>query len=232
MAKSYTMPDDLKASSFVEKEGKYHILVTAVIEEPTKENGELIDAIQLEGICEGGTDPSQAKKSLQIKFFNGTSDKDGGAFAAKKQLRLADACNLLKPAKPGQEVEVDWKKAAGSQIIVYLKKSDKGYMELDRLHVYHIDDPEVADVPKNMQAVKLIPAANRRMGSDPNNARTTGASGGHGGKTANGGAGQAGGANKTAAGAGATQPKQQQQLAGAGAGASGNGAQQVDMNDL
>lgn len=216
MAKSYVMPDDLKASSMIEKDGKYHILVTAVHEEPTKESGELIDGIQLEGTCEGGTEPSQVKKSIKMTLFNGANDRDGGVFATKKQLRLADACNCLKPTKPGQDVEVDWSKAAGAQIIIYLKKSEKGYMEMDRLHVYHIDDPEVADVPKNAKTLALIPPAKRRMGADPNNARTQAAGGGAGAK-------------KTA-----QQPPQQKQLAVAGAGASnGNGtAGRVDLDDL
>lgn len=169
---TYKKPASMETSSFIDKEGQYHLLVNLVDEQPLSKDNAALDGIGLEASCIGGNEPSQVKRTFRQTLFNPSENhRDGGEFATRVHLRLADACGLLGNADADEEVEIDWSKAKGAQIVVYLKteigKDKKERLQIDGAHIYHVDDPEVAHVPKNEQMLKLLPAAMRRKQSAP-----------------------------------------------------------------
>lgn len=160
-------PANTEASSFLEKEGQYHCLVNVVDEQPTKKSGELMDGIRFTLSVLAGTDASQVKRTFDPLLFNPSeSHRDGGEFANKVQWRMADACNLIPP-NGAAEVEIDWQKAKSAQVVVYVsfgkaKDGKEPMLGIDGAHIYHVDDPEVAHVPKSEPHLKLLPAGARR----------------------------------------------------------------------
>lgn len=160
-------PANTEASSFLEKEGQYHCLVNVVDEQPTKKDGSLLDGNRFTLSILAGTEQSQVKRTFDPLLFNpNESHRDGGEFANKVQWRMADACNLIPP-NGAAEVEIDWQKAKSAQIVVFVslgkpKDGKDGMLGIDGAHIYHVDDPEVAHVPKSEPHLKLIPAGYRR----------------------------------------------------------------------
>lgn len=165
---TYKKPASMETSGFLEKEGQYHFLVSNIDEQPLNKDNSPVDAIRVEMSCVGGTDASQVKRLFNQNLFNpAESHRDGGEFASRVHLRLADACCLMGKAEAGDEVEIDWSKAKGAQIVAFCKiekgKDGKDRLQIDGAHIYHVDDPEVAHVPKNEKMLALLPPDRRRV---------------------------------------------------------------------
>lgn len=232
MSKSYRQPTSMDVTSFMDKAGQFHFLVNKVDEEPTTKDGAALDGIRVELTCQGGIcrdnpkDDSQVKRPLNVLLFNPSeSHRDGGEFATKVHLRLADACCLLPKADAGEEVDIDWSKAAGRQIVAFVnfskpKEGKEPMLQIDGAHIYHVDDPNVAHVPKNQAVLKLLPAALRRMTTDKNDARNQQPTAG------------AKAASNPAKSASPAANGKQPVGAGAASGNSGGGADYVDPNDI
>jgi len=172
---TYKKPASMAVSTFLDKPGWFHFLVNLIDEQPTKRDGGAIDGIRVECTCLGGTEASQEKRSFDPVLFNPSENhKDGGEFATRVHLRLADACCFPLPAA-GEEVDIDWSKAKGSQIVALVKLSKgqdgKERLEIDGAHIYHVDDPDVKEIPKNQKMLALLPASKRRLSKDSNDAR-------------------------------------------------------------
>lgn len=161
---TYKKPASMAVSSFLEKIGQYHFLVNLIDEQPTKRDGGALDGIRLELTVLAGTEESQIKRTFDPVLFNPSENhKDGGEFATRVHLRAADACCLLPNVAAGAEVEIDWSKGKGSQLIAFTKLNKDNRIEIDGAHIYHVDDPEVAHVPKNEKMLALLPANKRRV---------------------------------------------------------------------
>jgi len=235
MAKSYKQPASMEVSSFLDKPGSFHFMVKRIDEDPTGKDGGQLDGIKVEMTVRDGTDKSQIKREFNPILFNPSeSHKDGGEFATKVHLRLADALGLFKPVAPGEEVEIDWTKAGGRQLVAHVKhgrakEGQEPRLEIDGAHIYHVDDPEVATVPKDLPAISVLPAALRRISKDPANARNqkpvngNGAGNGNGKAAANKAAAANGNGNGGSAGVVGN---------GAGAAALAAASETVDYNDL
>lgn len=92
---------------------------------------------------------------------------------------LLVALDLVTPAQLGQPVNVDEKQAIGRHALVHLRyKQEKTsvdgkekwvdnpkFLQLAFNDILHIDDPAGANVPKNVGALKFVPAACRH--TDP-----------------------------------------------------------------
>lgn len=166
---SYDMPGDFNQSSFLDKEGQFHLMVTAVDEHPTSRSGDLIDGIKLTVAVLAGTDPSQERRNHSETIFNPSpTSKDGGNFARLKIGRLIRALGLLdkRTGRPceelrGQAVEIDWQSAKGKQFVATIEhqERDPRYVQVAGAHFYKVTDPEVASVPKNAKALQLVAGA-------------------------------------------------------------------------
>ncbi len=170
---TYKKPASMAVSAFLDKPGWYHFLVNEVDEQPLNKSNGVLDGIRPVLTCLGGTEASQEKRTFDPLLFNpAESHKDGGEFATRVHLRLADACNFPLPAA-GEDVEIDWTKAKGNQIVACVKPGkDPKFLEIDGAHIYHVDDPEVAAIPKNEKMLGLLPASKRRAAKSTTDAKS------------------------------------------------------------
>lgn len=183
---NYDMPGDFSQSSFLDKEGQYHFMVTDVNEHPTSKNGDLIDGIKLTVAVLAGTDPSQERRNHSETIFNPSpTSRDGGNFARLKIGRLIRALGLLdkRTGRPceelrGQAVEIDWQSAKGKQFVATIEhqERDPRYVQVSGAHFYKVTDSEVAAVPKNAKALQLVGGAGSAGQSQPLAAQATPAS--------------------------------------------------------
>jgi len=162
------MPENTDASNFLDQAGQYHFVITAIDESPTDRNDKMVDAIELSLTVLSGTDSGQKKKKLSGQGTRLTNPneghRDGGEFCARIQARLALAVGILPDAKPGEMVDIDWQAAIGQQIVAFVKEdhykdsndNPRISYKIDGAHIYGVGDPDVAHVPKDEAALKLI----------------------------------------------------------------------------
>lgn len=170
---TYTTPSDgLSLTEYVNKPCQVHVLVKQIEEAPVDKDGKLLDAIRVNGKVLGGTDDSQVGREFSIQIWNPRlSDNDGGAFRTKVHLRLAAALRLIPPPQPGQPININWEAARGRQCVIYLKletgKEGKEFLAINRAHIYDVNDPEVAHVPKDQAALMQFGVAPAAQSSQP-----------------------------------------------------------------
>lgn len=156
--------------------GRYHLIVDYAEENPTDRNHQPRPDVMYEVGFKivGAANPDHVGKKIdQISFFapKGT-EKDGGVFIRKKSDRFLLAVNLLKPDDVGKKVSINVAQAAGQQLCAEFELSAKGYMQIAFANIYHVDDPEAADIPKNEKLLELIDPSCRRIGVQPGKAAT------------------------------------------------------------
>jgi hypothetical protein len=180
--------DSIEQGGWLDKEGTYHFFITGVDPEPANKDNVPLAPGTLRIDCEvmAGTASDQAGKTQEITLFPPkATDKNNGEMARKKFTRLFLATCLLQEFKPGQKVSVDVMQLVGRQFVAKIVKrtSDKGkdFYELSYADIWHVDDPTVKDVPKNLDSLKLIPADQRKV--FPTNADTAAASSTNGAKS-------------------------------------------------
>jgi hypothetical protein len=115
-----------------------------------KYNAQITTLEVLAGTVEG-------QEGRQLTHFLNLND-DGQY--TKKHLRFALATGLIKPGE--KKDEVDWTAAEGKQLVFSVekresKKDGKVYTQVSGygLDLWCVDNPEVKDVPKNKEALKL-----------------------------------------------------------------------------
>ena len=173
MAFEMEMPESTdRGGSFLDQPGTYHFSVTAMDEQPSGNDGKLIDGFRVSCAVLAGTTNGQEKKEVDITFFNPKlSDKNNGEFAKKKQARFALAVGLLDgPRKGGERVTIDLQQAIGRQFIATMEErtftkrdgSQGKSIDLHFADLWHVDDPEAAAYPKNEAALKLLPTSLRK----------------------------------------------------------------------
>ena len=188
MAFEMEMPESTdRGGSFLDQPGTYHFSVTAVDEQPSGNDGKLIDGFRVSCAVLAGTTNGQEKKEVDITFFNPKlSDvdtmnsmstttkkqrKNNGELAKKKQARFVLAVGLLDgPRKGGERVTIDLQQAIGRQFLATMEErtftkrdgSQGKSIDLHFADLWHVDDPEAAAYPKNDAALKLLPASLRK----------------------------------------------------------------------
>lgn len=182
-------------SSFVNKEGWYHFEVADVVRELERvsERGQAkspamrFDLVSLHDVA--GQSPSGSRHFHRIYV----GSKDGGPPAEgslKSALRFGVGLGILREVEiDGQPAIVDaqtgspqirvstWERAKGMQLVARIEKRQEQEgskygpsYEIPFARVYQPDDPQVADVPKNLEALALIgkaPAAKNGAAQQP-----------------------------------------------------------------
>jgi hypothetical protein len=163
MVMSYSVPNDgLDMTQYLDKPGQFHVLIKEVDESPVNQSGEVMSAIRVRGKILAGTDPTQKDRDFSALLSNpNMSHKDGGAFAMKVHLRLARACQIINGQLiPGQQVNLDWSHAKGKQCVIFFayRKDNDGTerVQVNGAHFYRVDDAEVAAVPKDQAALRMM----------------------------------------------------------------------------
>jgi hypothetical protein len=101
-------------------------------------------------------------KELGLTFYNDASTEKGTEMARKKINAFFVAANVLSldKCKPGESVTIDEQSARSQQLIAEVRlgeeKNGKRYLGLHFANIYHVDDPRVAKVPKNVEALKVL----------------------------------------------------------------------------
>lgn len=233
----FTMPGNTKPTQDIDKPCWAHICVVQLQENPPKRDGGFMDAVAVSVIVLASSDETQVKRTGTFYFNNpNMSHKDGGEFAAACQVRLAQACNInpiidgelstWDKATEGKQVDITWmtedgktSPAAGQQLIMKFnygwdsaKKAPTDKIHVDGKHVYHLEDEDVASVPKSAQHLKLIGKEHLAT------AKTTATPAKQPAKA-------------TAVPPAKAPPKKEPAMAGATSGGSVNGGE-VDLNDL
>ncbi|TWT30682.1 hypothetical protein [Blastopirellula retiformator] len=150
---SFTAPQNMEVSSFLEHAGRYHFLVTAVDENPVSKDGSQISAIKLECKVLAGDDPTQNGKQWTC-YLNlpNMSHKDGGEFASKVLCRAAKALCVLPQVAPGQPVNIDFNLAVGRTFLATIEKRDDR-TSLKGGDIFAPNDPEAKEYPRNQQVL-------------------------------------------------------------------------------
>ncbi len=162
---------DLSGSAFAKEPGTYHMIIQGVDDLPTKKDGTPIDNadFRVNFAILAGTVDGQQDKTGELTFFHPkATEKNGGAFTIKKADRMLLAVCMISDEDKGAEVDIDYQDMVGRQFIAKLELSqDEKYLQLSYADVYHVDDPAVAAIPKNQEALKLIEPQFRRIGNRP-----------------------------------------------------------------
>lgn len=150
-------------SGRIERDGTYHLIVQEFDAAPHDYQGNadtgfhvvaqvLAGTAQVNGVC------PEAGKTIRMKF----PDKDNTTpdwrqeRDQKRQDRFFVATGFISEANIGQEMEVDIEDVVGRQFIAKFKD---GW--LSRCDLWHVDDSQVVDVPKDKKRLKMIPKALR-----------------------------------------------------------------------
>lgn len=161
--------DDFSGSSFLETPGVYHLVIKDVNDRPTKKGGQLIDNAAFRVDCEvlAGTTEGQEEKSIGITYFYPKStSKDGGDFATKKIDRFFLAVGVIQEGDQGQDVNIELNDIIGRQFIAKLDYGQDGkHLEVSYTDTWHVDDKAASAFPKEPEALKLLPASQRLVGS-------------------------------------------------------------------
>ena len=151
---------------YLREPGKYHVVVTGLDPNPATRDGRPLDGLRVECEVLSGTTEKQAGKTFETLLFRGKeTDKDKGEMAKKKLTRLAVAFGGQH--SPGGKGKIDTDACIGRQIVIDVAKNTgkdgKERLEINYSNIYHVDDPEVADVPKDASALGVIPRELRKL---------------------------------------------------------------------
>lgn len=136
----------------LEAEGYFHFSVKDVRPEQKPYSDDALDgfSVILE-VVEG----EHAGKTIGVSMRTGLeTHKDKGEFCRKVQTAFGLATNQLTPDHLGKKVSYEETSCRNHQVVAKIKlgkptDSGKQYYDLDGRHIYHVDDPNVKDVPKN-----------------------------------------------------------------------------------
>ena len=154
--KGYASESDIKGKP-APVDGLYHCTIPHVNDSRTKKDGSPLNATIVEFEVLAGTVPGQEGKTV-TQWFNLADDGTENAEYFEKVSRLCMAAGLLKP---GEAKEIDGKDLENCQVIIKAanyKKRDGGTgcgIADYGLAIWGINHPEVASVPKNLDAVRL-----------------------------------------------------------------------------
>ena len=170
---AYDEPEDMNGSPWLSKAGTFHVIVMEQDPAPLNANKtEKLDGLKVKFGVVAGTDATQIDKQSDQLFFRGkSSDKDGGKFANLKLHKLFCATGLKNGLNPGKTTAVNTADLINRQLVIEFEaKPDSRNPSIIRHQVkgdriFHVDDPEVAAVPKNAEAIAMIPAELRRSPS-------------------------------------------------------------------
>lgn len=178
------VPDNRQVSEL----GSYHLIVVDATDRPVKRTDKsLIDNAKFSLTCEvlAGTVESEIGKTAEIVFFHTKPDakeyahmmdqmREDRVFLALGLLPI-EALELRKDSKialrEGVEFDIDMAKAIGRQFVAKFSDKDKEgkYIQFGRLEAFHVDDPEVAAIPKDQGGLKTLPSSLRWIGGLPAN---------------------------------------------------------------
>lgn len=168
-----TADDVAGGGGFVADPGTYHMVVTNILEGQGKKgspiNGFTVEADVLAGTVQG----CDGKKWSESLFGPSGNSEAGDEWSKKKITAFLLATNLITPDKLGSRITAELQDAIGRQFLVRLEREMEldgktgkytipgKYLQIVFANIYHVDDPDVKDIPKNADAIGLVPKEHR-----------------------------------------------------------------------
>ncbi|TWT65645.1 DUF669 domain-containing protein [Crateriforma conspicua] len=154
--------------------GTYHVVVTET-KEGESSKGKPIDGVTVAVEILAGTVDGQQGKSHTESFFapDLSQDESKQNNAKRKLAALFIAGGVMQPEQLGKPAKIEVGQMNGRQMVMKLeRRMDKdektgkwnvptNYVQVAYSDIFHVDDPEVSAVPKNAEALALIPADQR-----------------------------------------------------------------------
>jgi hypothetical protein len=114
-------------------------------------------------------------KRYDHAFFLPDMSRDDDSIERAKKVNTAFlvAIGLMVPEDFGKDVDIDVPSAAGRQFCIQLEQKmeqnpetgsyDKGtrFLRPSFANIYHVDDPDAKQIPKNLEALKMLPPEQR-----------------------------------------------------------------------
>lgn len=167
---------DRGGSNRIERPGTYHLQVTKLDMEPQGKDGRMINGFRVTALVLDGTAQANGKciekgKSHEMTFFDPDmqAKQSSQEMSQRKQDRFFFVVGAIDENNLDQEVEIDTEAIEGRQFIA--KFSEREYtdrqgkqqkmVDLHFADMWHVDDVQVADVPKDASMLKLLPLEQR-----------------------------------------------------------------------
>ncbi len=161
--------DDSLDIGMMIKEGTYHFVVEATDPDHVSKTKGTLGA---ECVCQvlNGTEPSQKGKKLFEKFWYPTPDQsDEGTFCTQRIIKFSRVLDIIPESALGKSgVKIPWEKAVARQFVATVvynydksdteKKRPLG-SQIDGLKMWRVNDPEVAEVDKDQDALAMLGGA-------------------------------------------------------------------------
>jgi hypothetical protein len=179
MGLSFQAPEDISgnAGNRLSEPGTYHLIVTN-IREGEGPNGKPCDGFTVEADVLAGTGKDCHGKSVKETLFmpNMKGTEDAQEMSLRKISAFCIATGVMTPDQLGKHVDLDVTKAVGKQLVAQFEqqmaKDDKGkytvptkYIQIAYANIYHVDDPDVKDIPKEKEALKMRDADDKKDAS-------------------------------------------------------------------
>lgn len=167
---AYDEPDDSPSSSpWLSAPGWYHVMIMEQDPAPKSRANMPLDALAIKiGVLEG-SNKTQLNKTSDQKIFRGKpTDSDGGKFRNSRLRKLFEVTGVRDPNNPGH---IDTTLLVQRQFVceIEARPDDRNASivryEIKGAQIFHVDDPAVAHVPLNKEAIELIPKELRRSAS-------------------------------------------------------------------
>lgn len=158
--------------------GKYHVEITGAEDKDVNTDKPYT---QFELTARNGTDPSQINKVHSQRFYHYHSNENVTRMnqemicliAACAEAKFTDGQTVTSDAikersAKGDDILIDWATAEGRHIIVEVetrsgkegtKDAGKVFKQLRQGCIYHIDDPKVESVPRDVKSIETSRAA-------------------------------------------------------------------------
>lgn len=163
-----------QGGNFVDEPGTYHVHVVDV-KDGQGPKGEPIEGFTVSCEVLAGTVEGCANKVTDLTFFAPRLDAKESQILLTKRRNAAFclATNLVDPSSLGSRKEVDVSEANTQQFIVSLERQmDKNeetgkydvpgkFLRVRFADIWHVDDPDAKDYPKNQDALKMIDQKHR-----------------------------------------------------------------------
>ena len=157
-------PEDMAAGgAYLEEPGTFHMIVNEV-RDGCGPNGNPIDGFSIECEVVAGTVEGCSGKKVGLTVWKPNLTKSEKVIAMSRRIASAFfiATDLTNPNALGKQATINVNDAQGRQFVGHLAiQTDKEgkptkFLQFHYSDIYHVDDPEVATIPKDAEALSVI----------------------------------------------------------------------------
>lgn len=157
---------------YLDEPGTYHLLVKKSVEDEDSQGNCKEGAIAVKCEVLAGTSENCVGKVVNLTLFADGSTEKMTDICQRAQVAYCFATNVLKPSDFGGDgIEIDVAEAVNAQIFMRLELQDvkgadghyrkptgddKRFLRIAYDNIFHVDDPKMADFPRDAKAIEHI----------------------------------------------------------------------------